>query len=212
LTRVLLLLTSGALVLSAVSAVPPVPPRGAAGLLFRDIAAEAGVDFQRHGAAAKKYIMESMSGGLALLDFDNDGFVDIYLTDAPSVETALDPRAARSALYRNRGTGTFEDVTERAGIGHPGWAMGVCTADVDGDGWEDIYVTGFGRNALYRNNRNGTFTDIAEPAGVAGGGWSTGCGFADYDRDGDLDLFVSRYVTVDLDCRSSAGEARGSTS
>ncbi|HEY3122307.1 MAG TPA: CRTAC1 family protein, partial [Vicinamibacteria bacterium] len=92
----------------------------------------------------------------------------------------------------------FEDVTERAGVGHPGWGMGVCTADVDGDGWEDIYVTGIGGNRLYHNNGDGTFSDVTEKAGVRGGGWSAGCGFADYDRDGDLDLFVSRYVKIDL--------------
>src|SRR5262249_42685547 len=145
----------------------------------------------------------------ALLDFDNDGLVDVYLTDSPTVEGSRDPAAARSALYRNLGGGKFEDVTEKAGVGHPGWAMGACTADVDGDGFEDLYVTGFGRNRLYRNNRDGTFTDIAEAAGVAGSGWSTGCGFADYDRDGRLDLFVSRYVTVDLDKLPDFGKGGG---
>ncbi|PYQ93904.1 MAG: CRTAC1 family protein [Acidobacteria bacterium] len=140
-----------------------------------------------------------MSGGVALLDFDNDGLIDMYFLDSLTVETAQTPSAARSALYRNLGTGKFEDVTDKAGVGHPGWGMGVCTADVDGDGWEDIYVTTLGRNRLYRNNHNGTFTDIAEQTGVAGGGWSAGCGFADFDRDGHLDLFVSRYVRIDLD-------------
>jgi hypothetical protein len=139
-------------------------------LLFRDVTREAGVTFVHHAAPDKKYIVESMSGGVALLDFDNDGRVDIYFTDALTVATAKDPKAARSALYRNLGHGRFEDVTDKAGVGHPGWAMGVCTADVDGDGWEDIYVTGFGRNAFYRNNHDGTFTDIAtrlaSPAGA----------------------------------------------
>jgi hypothetical protein len=174
--------------------------------LFRDVAREAGVTFQHHASPEKKYIMESMSGGVALLDFDKDGLLDIYLTDSLSVDTARDPRAARSVLYRNLGNGKFEDVTDKAGVGHPGWGMGVCTADVDGDGWEDIYVTGFGRNYLYHNNRDGTFTDIAERAGVMGGGWSTGCGFADYDRDGHLDLFVSRYVRMDIDSLPEFGK------
>ena len=102
-------------------------------------------------------------------------------------------------LYRNLGGFRFEDVTDKAGVGHPGWAMGVCTGDADGDGLTDIYVTGLGRNYLYRNNGDGTFKEIAEAAGVAASGWSLGCGFADYDRDGHLDLFVSRYVRVDLD-------------
>jgi hypothetical protein len=167
--------------------------------IFRDVTAEAGIAFRHHAAPEKKYIVESMSGGVALFDFDRDNLLDIYFVDSLTVETARDPAAARSALYRNRGDGTFEDVTDKAGVGHPGWGMGVCTADVDGDGWEDLYVTALGGNRLYRNNHDGTFTDVAERSGVTVGGWSAGCGFADYDRDGDLDLFVSRYVKIDLD-------------
>lgn len=166
--------------------------------LFRDIAREAGITFEHHAAPEKKFIMESMSGGVALLDFDDDGLLDVYLTDSLTVDTAQDPKAARSTLYRNLGGGKFADVTDHAGVAHPGWAMGVCTADVDGDARQDIYVTGLGRNYLYRNNSDGTFEEIAERAGVRGGGWSAGCGFGDYDRDGDLDLFVSRYVKIDL--------------
>jgi hypothetical protein len=169
------------------------------GLLFRDIARTAGITFQHHAAPEKKFIVESMSGGVALFDFDNDGLIDIYFVDSLTVDIAKEPNAARSALYRNLGHGTFQDVTDKAGVGHPGWGMGVCAADVDGDGWEDLYVTAIGRNRLYRNNHDGTFTDIAEQAGVTGAGWSAGCGFADYDRDGHLDLFVSRYVKIDLD-------------
>ena len=182
----------------AASATAQLPPGGTARLLFRDIAREAGITFEHHAAPEKKFIVESMSGGVALLDFDNDGLIDVYLTDSLTVETAKDPKAARNALYRNLGNGRFQDVADRAGVAHTGWAMGVCTADVDGDGWEDIYVTGLGRNSLYRNNHDGTFTDIAERVGVTGGGWSAGCGFADYDRDGNLDLFVSRYVHFDF--------------
>jgi hypothetical protein len=168
-------------------------------LLFRDITAEAGITFTHHAAPEKKYIVESMSGGVAMLDYDNDGLIDLYFVDSLTVETAHQPETARSTLYRNLGNGKFADVTEKSGLAHPGWGMGVCTADVDGDGWEDLYVTGLGGNRLYHNNHDGTFTDIAQQAGVAGGGWSTGCGFADYDRDGKLDLFVSRYVKIDLD-------------
>jgi enediyne biosynthesis protein E4 len=174
-------------------------PTSTSTLLFRDITAEAGITFQHHAAPEKKYIVESMSGGVALFDYNNDGLVDMFFVDSLTVETARDSSAARSALYRNLGNGKFEDVTEKSGLAHPGWGMGVCTADVDGDGWEDLYVTVLGKNRLYRNNHDGTFTDIAEQAGVTGGGWSTGCGFADSDRDGHLDLFVSRYVKVDLD-------------
>ena len=176
------------------SLVAGAPPK----LLFRDVAREAGIRFQHHAAPEKKYIVESMSGGVALFDYDNDGLLDVYLVDSLTVDTAKDPSAARSALYHNLGNGKFEDVTERAGVGHPGWGMGVCTADVDGDGWEDLYVTAIGGNRLYHNNGDGTFSDVTEKAGVRGGGWSAGCGFADYDRDGDLDLFVSRYVKIDL--------------
>jgi hypothetical protein len=139
-----------------------------------------------------------MSGGVALFDFDNDGLLDVYLVNSLTVDTANDPSTARSALFKNLGNGTFQDVTDKAGVGRPGWGMGLCTADVDGDGWEDLYVTALGPNHLYRNNRDGTFSDVTERAGLAAGGWSAGCGFADYDKDGDLDLFVSRYVKVDL--------------
>ncbi len=190
------LLFAGLLATSTAVGQGPGPPPG--GRLFRDVTAEAGITFRHHSAPDKKYILESMSGGVALFDFDNDGLVDIYLLDSPTVATSGDPNAARSALYRNRGNGTFEDVTDKAGLGQTGWAMGVCVADVDGDGWRDLYVTGFGHNHLYRNNHDGTFADITEAAGVGGGGWSTGCGFADYDRDGNLDLFVSRYVNIEL--------------
>ena len=181
--------------LTAVTALAQSPGPG---LLFRDIAPEAGITFQHHSAPDKKYIVESMSGGVALFDFDNDGRVDVYFVDSLTVDTANDPKAARSALYRNLGQMKLEDVTDRMGVGHPGWGMGACTADVDGDGWEDLYVTALGGSRLYRNERGRTFVDVTDKAGVKGSGWMTGCGFADYDRDGDLDLFVSRYVKVDL--------------
>jgi hypothetical protein len=167
-------------------------------VLYRDVTAEAGITFRHHAAPEKKYIVESMSGGVALFDFDRDGRTDMYLVDSLTVDTAADPNAARSALYRNVGGGKFVDVTDKAGVGHPGWGMGVCVADVDGDGWDDMYVTGLGGNTLYRNKGDGTFADLTAASGVAGTGWSAGCGFADYDRDGDLDLFVSRYVKIDL--------------
>ncbi len=168
-------------------------------ILFRDVTREAGVTFTHHSAPEKKYIVESMSGGVALFDFDRDGRIDIYLVDSLTVDTRRTPEAAHSALYRNLGAGRFTDVADAAGVAHPGWGMGVCAADFDGDGWQDLYVTNLGPDRLYRNNRDGTFIEMAEKAGVAVPGWSAGCGFADYDRDGDLDLFVSRYVKIDLD-------------
>jgi hypothetical protein len=176
----------------------PRPGSGQAQTLFRDIARDAGITFQHHAAPEKKFIVESMSGGVAMFDYDNDGRPDLYFVDSLTVETMARPESARSALYRNLGNGKFQDVTDKSGLGHPGWGMGVCTADVDGDGWQDVYVTALGGNHLYMNKRDGTFADATESAGLRVGGWSAGCGFADYDRDGRLDLFVSRYVKVDL--------------
>ena len=177
---------------------PPGPGSGQAQTLFRVIARDAGITFQHHAAPEKKFIVESMSGGVAMFDYDNDGRPDLYFVDSLTVETMARPESARSALYRNLGNGKFQDVTDKSGLGHPGWGMGVCTADVDGDGWQDVYVTALGGNHLYMNKRDGTFADATESAGLRVGGWSAGCGFADYDRDGRLDLFVSRYVKVDL--------------
>ncbi len=175
---------------------------------FRDIVAEAGITFQQNSDPEKKYILESMSGGVGLLDFDNDGLLDIYFVNSLTVETAADPRAARSALYKNLGGLEFADVAEEAGVAYPGWGMGICTADVDGDGWQDFYVTTVGPDRLYRNRGDGTFEEVAERWGIIADGWSAGCGFADYDRDGDLDLFVSRYVRVDLDSLPEFGKGK----
>ncbi len=155
------------------------------------------MNFEHTSSMEKKYILESMSGGVALFDYDNDGWLDIYLLNSCTVGNAKDPHCARSALYHNNHDGTFTDVTERSGLAYPGFAMGVCTADLDGDGYEDVYVTAFGGNHLYHNNGDGSFTDITKAAGVQGGGWSTGCAIADYDHDGRLDIFVSRYVNFD---------------
>jgi hypothetical protein len=176
--------------------------------LFRDIRAEAGITFQHHSAPEKKFIVESMSGGVAAFDYDNDGRPDLYFVDSLTVDTANDPSAARSALYHNLGGNKFEDVTDKAGVGHPGWGMGLCTADIDGDGYEDIYVTNLGPNKLFHNNRDGTFTDMAPQAGVTGSGWSTACAWGDYDRDGDLDLFVARYVKLDLEHLPEFGKGK----
>lgn len=189
----------------ALAAAADPPP---AAVLFRDVTRETGITFTHHSAPEKKYIIESMSGGVALFDYDNDGKLDIFFVDSLTVDTAKDPKSAHNALYHNKGDGTFEDVTEKSGLAHAGWAMGVCAADVDGDGWTDLYVTALGPNHLFHNNHDGTFSDITEAAGVAGGNWSAGCGFADYDHDGNLDLFVSRYVKVDLDNLPEFGKGK----
>jgi enediyne biosynthesis protein E4 len=133
-----------------------------------------------------------------LLDYDRDGWLDIYFTNAPTVEGALRGEKARGALYHNNHDGTFTDVTDKAGIGTPCYAMGGAVADYNNDGWPDIYVTCYGGNVLYRNNGDGTFTDVTKQAGVADGRWSTGAAFGDYDGDGFVDLMVANYVDLDI--------------
>ena len=175
---------------------------------FTDVTKASGITFSHVSDPHKKYILESMSGGVALFDFDRDGLLDVYFVNAPTVETARDPRAARSELWRNLGDGRFTDVTDKAGVGYPGWGMGVVAGDVDNDGWEDLYITCFGPNRLYRNNGNGTFSDLTAKAGVGDPRWSTGAAFGDYDLDGAADLFVANYVEMSLDRLPAFGKGR----
>jgi hypothetical protein len=163
-----------------------------------DIVGKTGIKFVHTSAPEKKYIVESMSGGVLLIDFDRDGWLDIYLTNAPTVEMTLKGQKSKSALYRNNADGTFADVTDKAGVGFPGFAMGGAVGDYNNDGWADIYVTCLGGNVLYRNNGDGTFTDVTKTAGVADGRWSTGAAFGDYDADGFQDLIVANYVDFKL--------------
>lgn len=143
--------------------------------------------------------MESMSGGVALIDYDRDGWPDIFFTNAPTVEMAQHGKKARSALYHNNHDGTFTDVTDKAGVGYPCWANGAVVGDFNNDGWPDLLVTCYGGVVLYRNNGDGTFTDVTRSAGLAGDTmYATGAAFADYDGDGFDDLFVSHYVDVDF--------------
>lgn len=164
---------------------------------FTDVAMEAGLDlvFTSGGEKTKKYIIEANGTGVAFLDVDNDGWLDAFLVNGSKLEGSRET----SRLYRNH-KGKFVDVTASAGIGKAGWGNGVCTGDVDHDGFADIYVTYWGANSLYRNKGNGTFEEIAAKAGVAGTGkeWSSGCTFLDFDRDGRLDLFVAAYQQFDL--------------
>lgn len=165
-----------------------------------DITRSTGIRFNHLSAPEQKYIVESMSGGVALIDYDGDGWLDIYFTNAPSVAMALAGQRAYSALYHNNRDGTFTDVTANAGVGNPGWAMGAVVGDYNNDGWPDLLVTCFGGVVLYRNNGDGTFTDVTKPAGLGrDSGWVTGAAFGDYDRDGWVDLFVSHYVDFRLD-------------
>ncbi|MCD9185903.1 MAG: CRTAC1 family protein [Pyrinomonadaceae bacterium] len=165
---------------------------------FADIVAKTGIKFVHTSAPEKKYIVESMSGGVLLIDYDRDGWQDIYLTNAPTVEMELKKQKSRSALYKNNKDGTFTDVTDKAGVAFPGFAMGGAVGDYNNDGFPDIYVTCLGANVLYRNNGDGTFTDIAREAKVDDARWSAGAAFGDYDGDGFLDLLVSNYVDFKL--------------
>ncbi len=166
---------------------------------FIDITKDTEITFSHRSSPEKKYIVESMSGGVVLFDYDNDGWLDIYFVNSLTVDSADSPRSSKSHLYRNNRDGTFTDVTDQAGVGYPGWGMGAAVGDYDDDAWLDLYVTCLGTNKLYHNNGDGTFTEVAHKTGVAEGRWSTGCAFGDYDNDGDLDLFVSNYVDFKLD-------------
>ena len=165
-----------------------------------DITASTGIKFDHLSSPEQKYIVESMSGGVALIDYDRDGWPDIYFTNAQSVDMALAGKKARSALYHNNHDGTFTDVTDKAGVGYPCWAMGAVVGDYNNDGWPDLLVTCFGGVVLYRNNGDGTFTDVTKQVGLSNDSqWATGAAFGDYDRDGWVDLFVSHYVDFHLD-------------
>lgn len=163
-----------------------------------DIVAKTGIKFIHTSAPEKRYIVESMSGGVLLVDYDRDGWQDIYLTNAPTVEMELKKQKTRSALYHNNKDGTYTDVSDKAGVAFPGFAMGGAVGDYNNDGWPDIYVTCLGANVLYRNNGDGTFTDVAKEAKVDDMRWSAGAAFGDYDGDGFLDLLVSNYVDFKL--------------
>ena len=175
---------------------------------FIDITEQAGIKFKHVSSPEKKYIVESMSGGVALFDYDNDGYLDIYLVNSLTVDMVKSKQKTRSALYHNNGDGTFSDVTDKTGVGDIGWGMGVAIGDYNNDGWDDIYVTCLGPNHLLRNNGNGTFTDVTQKAGVDDPRWSTGAAFVDYDNDGKLDLFVANYVDFDVNNLPEFGKGR----
>jgi hypothetical protein len=191
-------------------AVPRASTDAAPGVSFEDVTVASGLAAFRHvaGDPHKPYIPETTGSGVALIDFDNDGWLDVYfvnaLSDAARKGKAQAPSAA---LFHNNRDGTFTDVTAAAGVANHRWGAGVCAGDFDNDGWTDLYVTNLGKNRLYRNNGDGTFRDVAERAGVAVEGWSTGCAFGDYDRDGFLDLYVAGYVQFDWSNPPPAGES-----
>src|ERR1700739_931868 len=165
-----------------------------------DITESTGINFDHRSDPEARYIAESMSGGVAIIDYDGDGWPDIYFTNAQSVEMAQHGERARSALYHNNHDGTFTDVTDKAGVGYPCWAMGAAVGDYNNDGRPDLLVTCLNGVVLYRNNGDGTFTDVTKESGLASDtGWATGAAFGDYDNDGFADLFVSHYVDFHLD-------------
>jgi enediyne biosynthesis protein E4 len=168
--------------------------RAQTSVTFEDVANAVGLSFTHiNGASADKYLVETMGSGAAFLDYDNDGWIDLFVVDGGSV--APKPQAkAGHRLFHNDGNGIFTDVTAASGIVHRDYGMGACAGDVDGDGRTDLYITNYGPNALYRNVANGAFTDITRAARVALDGWSTSCAFLDVDRDGDLDLFITNYL------------------
>ncbi len=160
------------------------------------------------GRAKKDYILETTGNGVAVFDFDGDGWNDIFITNGITLEATGREEASICRLYRNDGTGHFSDVSEKAGLSRIGWAQAVCIGDYDNDGRPDIFVTYYGHNVLYHNNGNGKFTDVTVQAGLPTSGtrWGTGCSFLDYDRDGWLDLFVSNYVDLDLSKTPKSGD------
>jgi hypothetical protein len=182
---------------------------GAVGVRFTDVAREAGIDFQHiNGLSADKHLPETMGSGGLLFDYDDDGWLDVFLVDGGSIADREAAQAARHRLYRNRGNGTFEDTTARSSIRHRDYGMGACAGDYDNDGRVDLYITNIGPNALYRNAGDGAFTDVTRAAGVGAPQWSVSCAFADLDRDSDLDLFVVNYVHADPAQNPFCGNAR----
>jgi hypothetical protein len=187
---------------------------------FIDVTPQSKVDFKHENSAtSNKYLIETMGGGVALLDYDNDGRLDILFTNGALIDNPMpdgktpdkSEKKFWNRLYHQNADGTFTDVTEKAGLsGMPQgyYSMGVAVGDYDNDGFEDIYVTGFGGNILYHNNGNGTFTDVTKKAGVGAGGWSASAGFFDYDNDGKLDLFVTRYLDWNFKTNRYCGEKR----
>jgi hypothetical protein len=185
--------------------------------VFTDMTGRTGITF-RHQASctSQKYLPESMSGGVAMVDYNNDGRLDLYFVNGAALRDPM-PDGARpdksdprfwNRLYRNNGDGTFTDVTESAGVAGHSYGMGVAVGDFDNDGFADLYVTNLGQNILYQNNGDGTFTDVTARAGVTGGGWSVGACFVDFDRDGRLDLMVTRYVDYDFSHTPFCGDRK----
>ena len=182
---------------------------------FVDVAKEAGLNVPNvwGGVKKKKYIIEAKGSGLAFFDYDQDGWLDIYLTNGDRLsgeEPYPDGKPPTQRLFKNNRDGTFTDVTEKSGLARTGWGTGVCVGDYDNDGWDDLFCCYWGQNVLWHNNGDGTFTDVTKKAGLGEDRvrWGTGCTWLDYDRDGFLDLFVCNYIDLDLQKVPHAGADR----
>ena len=207
-----LLLSGLTLALPSLAQVKPIasPQRESTAIAnFVDVAAKSGLTMMNvfGGTDTKKYIIETTGTGVAIFDYDNDGWLDLFVVNGTTLEGFPTGKGPTNHLYRNNHDGTFTDVTVKAGLAATGWGQGVCIGDYNNDGWEDIYVTYYGKNLLYRN-QSGVFEDVSQTAGVSGSGkaWGTGCAFVDYDRDGKLDLMIANYVDFDLSKAPTPGE------
>jgi hypothetical protein len=182
--------------------VPEKKPAAGIGVNFLNIARASSLNAKTiyGGEHKNKYLLETTGCGVAFYDYDNDGWLDIFLVNGSRLEGFPKGNEPTSHLFKNNRDGTFTDVTVKAGLAHSGWGQGVCVGDYDNDGFDDLFVTYYGKNVLYHNNGDGTFSDVSEKAGVAGtkARWGSGCAFVDYDRDGRLDLFVANYIDMDL--------------
>jgi hypothetical protein len=187
--------------------------------IFEDVIASAGIQFRHENSpTSNKYLLETMGGGVALFDFDNDGDLDIFFTNGARIDDPMPPGKNPdksgpkywNRLYRNDGNGKFTDVTEKAGLSGAGtgYGMGVAVGDYDNDGFQDLYLTAYGGNVLYRNRGDGTFENVTVKAGVAASGWSSSAGFFDYNNDGKLDLFVCRYLDWSFEKSIYCGERK----
>ena len=200
---------------SQAHAVAPPPPPGAKNVVCKnrpvpqlvDITAKTGIKFTHTSDLDKKYIAESMGGGVLVIDYDRDGWPDLYFPNAATIAMTLKGQPARSALYHNNHDGTFTDVTDKAGVATPCFAMGGAVGDYNNDGWPDMVITCLGHTILYRNNGDGTFTDVSKQAGIDDPRWSTGAAFGDYDNDGFVDLMITRYVDFQLSDLPAFGSA-----
>ena len=183
------------LLLAQASSLYSQPPTAASPVIFTDVTRQVGINWVHDNALSpERYLPETVGAGCVFFDYDNDGWMDIYLVNSGTSDFFTPGKPLKNALYHNNHDGTFTDVTDKAGVAGGTFGMGAAAGDYDGDGRADLYVTSYGRNLLYHNNGNGTFTDVTEKAGVAAPGWSTCAVWFDYDKDGKLDLFVSSFV------------------